>query len=301
MSSNPDRHPDEADTGWDPSLAILACNTRRSEPCQPCEDGHGRIETIDRGFKTDRGEDAVTGLDETKTCHYCGKKAISKWNACKDCLDKSGDYIEVTYKGLDHPDYHQGSVITITREEDVLESLEHCALSLKKTRQSGRSWKWVIISLHSALQGAMVCHLSGSDNQGALDEKSAKKGRRWHARVRDRAAHDCPPPSESADPPPSESKLDFPKKLFEKLRSQIGTDITKQHQELFTRLNDDYRNELTHFKFNSWNEDTDCMKETVRGGLEIVSLIVGHSDSMEEDRKTLLSKINEIRSLLSAS
>ena len=219
----------------------------------------------------------MTGLDETKTCHYCGKKAISKWNACKDCLDKFSDYIEVIKKGLDHPDYHQGTFITMTREEDVLESLEHCALSLKKTRQSGRSWKWVIISLHSALQGAMVCHLSGSDNQGALDEKSAKKA------------------------PPSESKLDFPKKLFEKLRSQIGTDITKQHQELFTRLNDDYRNELTHFKFNSWNEDTDCMKETVRGGLEIVSLIVGHSDSMEEDRKTLLSKINEIRSLLSAS
>ena len=112
----------------------------------------------------------------------------------------------------------------------------------------------------------------------------------------------CPPPSESADPPPSEFKLASPKKLFEKLRSQIGTDIiTEQHQESFTRLNDDYRNEFTHFKVNSWHKDADLMKERVCGGLKIMSLIVDHSDSMEEDRKTLLPKINEIRSLLSGS
>lgn len=34
-------------------------------------------------------------------------------------------------------------------------------------------WKWAIIALHNALQGAMVCHLSGSTNLGALDAKNS--------------------------------------------------------------------------------------------------------------------------------
>ena len=48
----------------------------------------------------------MKGLDETKTCHYCDKeKVISNWNACKDCLDKSGVYIKIIEKGWDHRDY----------------------------------------------------------------------------------------------------------------------------------------------------------------------------------------------------
>ena len=47
----------------------------------------------------------MTGLEETKTCDYCGKKAISNWNACEDCLDKFGDYIEINKKGFDHREF----------------------------------------------------------------------------------------------------------------------------------------------------------------------------------------------------
>ena len=45
---------------------------------------------------------------------------------------------------------------------DVVASLEHCALSLTRAKESDGAWKWAILSLHSALQGAMVCHLSGT-------------------------------------------------------------------------------------------------------------------------------------------
>jgi hypothetical protein len=33
-------------------------------------------------------------------------------------------------------------------------------------------WKWLIIAAHNALQGAMVCALSGTAGVGALDNRS---------------------------------------------------------------------------------------------------------------------------------
>ena len=68
--------------------------------------------------------------------------------------------------------------------QDVLVSLEHCALSLRQARQSDRAWKWVILSLHSALQGAMVCHLSGTAQLGALTKKRAEEWLEWYAKNR---------------------------------------------------------------------------------------------------------------------
>ena len=65
--------------------------------------------------------------------------------------------------------------------QDVLASLDHCARCLAETEHSDGAWKWVILSLHSALQGAMVCHLSGTAEAGALTPTCARKWFEWHA------------------------------------------------------------------------------------------------------------------------
>ena len=39
---------------------------------------------------------------------------------------------------------------------------------------------WVVLSMHSALQGAMICHLSGTVGVGALEERCADKWHAWH-------------------------------------------------------------------------------------------------------------------------
>ena len=75
--------------------------------------------------------------------------------------------------------------------QDVLASLEHCVLSLTQTQESGGAWKWVVLSLHSA----MVCHLSGTAQLGALTKKSAEKWLEWYEKQacaeppRERVAH----------------------------------------------------------------------------------------------------------------
>ena len=59
--------------------------------------------------------------------------------------------------------------VEIDECQDVLVSLDHCVICLGLVEPSPGAWKWVILPLHSALQGAMVCHLSGTAQAGALD------------------------------------------------------------------------------------------------------------------------------------
>lgn len=63
--------------------------------------------------------------------------------------------------------------------EDVLGSLRHMNLCLEKALADKHAWKWAILSLFHALQGAMVCHCSGPSNIEALKSKSAKRITEW--------------------------------------------------------------------------------------------------------------------------
>ena len=58
--------------------------------------------------------------------------------------------------------------------EDVAVSLLQCVNLLREAATQPRLWKWAILSLHNALQGAMACHLSGTAQFGALDKKNLK-------------------------------------------------------------------------------------------------------------------------------
>ena len=67
------------------------------------------------------------------------------------------------------------------RTDEALEaitSLEMACDQLPKVMDNPHYWKWVVISLHNALQGYMVLALKGSDGLNVLTTKCAK---RWLA------------------------------------------------------------------------------------------------------------------------
>ena len=68
---------------------------------------------------------------------------------------------------------------------DVLESLKHCVMSLRQTERSVGAWKWVVLSLHSAFQGAMVCHLEGGTQIDVMTEACGKKWYEWYKKDRE--------------------------------------------------------------------------------------------------------------------
>ena len=51
-------------------------------------------------------------------------------------------------------------------QRDAVFSLQLVSELLEKTEANPQYWKWVIIALHSSLQGFMVLALKGSDGLG---------------------------------------------------------------------------------------------------------------------------------------
>ena len=179
---------------------------------------------------------------------------------------------------------------------DVLASLEQCALSLAQARRSERAWKWVVLSLHSALQGAMVCHLSGTEQLGALQKNSAAKWREWNERNIQDGADDsgCP------EPLVADAKELFKRLHCSAARIEDGCggviSITEQQRKSFDRLHK-LRNEFSHFSPKGWSIEL-SFKQVIDDVLNIMCLIADDGwgfRNMTEDRNILRSKIEEVR------
>jgi hypothetical protein len=63
--------------------------------------------------------------------------------------------------------------------EDAVLSIELAAEKFQRVQTSPTLWKWVIVALQNAVQGAMVLALAGTDGCGALYPKSQRQNREW--------------------------------------------------------------------------------------------------------------------------
>ena len=204
--------------------------------------------------------------------------------------------------------------------QDVLASLEQCAIGLTQVRRSGRAWKWVVISLHSALQGAMVCHLSGTIQLGALTEKSSKEMLDWYEKDRrgeikylqdgedEFGAPKMRTEYKTGNPPIG--KVAGAATLLERLgcsekRLEGGCggviSITEQQKSSFNRLHH-LRNEFTHFRPKGWIIEIGGIEEIIFDILGVLRLIADDywpfRDMSDEDKKDIYSSMEEIENLV---
>ncbi len=205
--------------------------------------------------------------------------------------------------------------------QDVLASLEQCVLSLGQARRSDRAWKWVVLSLHSALQGAMVCHLSGTAQLGALSERSAAKWLEWHKRDRrgeitriqdgvDEFGDPIMLIEREEDQPPREFVANadelFKRLSCPSLRIDNGCGgiiaITGKQRKSFNRLHK-LRNEFSHFSPKGWSIELEFIVEVIDDILDVLcSILDDHwpfRHMPEEDKSALRSRMQEIRSIVS--
>ena len=161
--------------------------------------------------------------------------------------------------------------LEIDERTDILASLSLCSLSLNGISKYPARWKWLILALHNSLQGAMVCHLSGTAQLGALSKHCVEVSLEWHDRDRrgeiirvkngkDEFGLTLMRIQKKKDFPPIEY-LANPEVLFERLhnisiRCEPGCgsliSITDVEQKSFNKLNA-FRNELTHFTPKGWS------------------------------------------------
>ena len=185
---------------------------------------------------------------------------------------------------------------------DVLASLEACADNLARTSESDRAWKWVVLSMHSALQGAMVCHLSGSTRIGALKAKCAKAWRTWLNEGK-YTGDEEPPSSFVASAPELLKRLAGSSPRFGHDCGQV-IKITEAQSKSFKSLHE-LRNQFTHFHPQSWIIETALIRESLSGALEILEAIAKDpwpfQHMSESERAALDSGIREIGKLLRCS
>ena len=212
------------------------------------------------------------------------------------------------------------SYIHIDERLDVLASLEMCAISLTHTRQTERAWKWVVLSLHSALQGAMVCHLSGTAQLGALTEQNASKWLAWYNNNRrsetesmqeniDEFGVPLTHAEDNGEPAPdayvASADVLFERLYCESKRVEVSfgevISVTEQQKKSFDRLHR-LRNNFTHFSPKGWSIELDYIKETICDVLQVLRLILDDSWTLihmsDEDRSALNSKFEEIKSAI---
>ena len=191
--------------------------------------------------------------------------------------------------------------VDIDEITDILVSLEFCTFSLNQIRKSELAWKWVIISLHSALQGAMVCHLSGRLLIGFQEEKTAKKSlERFEKYAR----------NEPAELPPYHEPMASPKVLFERM---INPDkrvedtpggvisVTEAQARAFETLND-LRNDFIHFDPKLSCIGIPFMKNATKRSLDILSAIIDDgyifTQAEEYEEEKMRTEVTNIKSIL---
>lgn len=181
--------------------------------------------------------------------------------------------------------------LRIDEREDVIASLEQCCFGLEMVSSRPAAWKWVILSLHNALQGAMVCHLSGTAQLGALASRASQAWMEWHERDRKgqiRRIHKGTDEfglpilafATKADHPPSD-KLARTFELFERLsnvkvRTELGAGgilmISEDEKRSFNLLNE-VRNNFTHFTPSGWSLELAGLPRVCRDIISIIERI----------------------------
>src|SRR4051812_21138694 len=81
--------------------------------------------------------------------------------------------------------------------EEFIGALEFSVEILPSVSSDLARWKWAVIALHNAVQGALVCAIRGADTSGVavLDKQSGAAMWDW-LNVASRSAHHTPSPTE---------------------------------------------------------------------------------------------------------
>lgn len=156
--------------------------------------------------------------------------------------------------------------IEFDEREDVLASIELVALLAGKVRCNPRCWKWLLLAAHNALQGALVCALSGSDGTGALTDKSRREVLRAL-----RGEADFPKREVLADLM-TLLKRERQQNSHPNYREYALCSTARQHRDLIRLCS--FRNDFTHFKPAGWSIEVGGLPRIVLTAVDAASRVI---------------------------
>jgi hypothetical protein len=163
--------------------------------------------------------------------------------------------------------------ISTNEAEDVAGSLRHVLRIAPFVADDPQAWKWVALALHSALQGACICHLTTTAAPvGAVTEQNAAE---WLTYFDSRH-------TEPHIRRPKTHLMSLPGllKAVRKSRSAGGPSsdivvaISDSELNWLRRFHDDIRNQYVHFEPATWSIEVSGVPEIARLVARIVEQIL---------------------------
>lgn len=158
--------------------------------------------------------------------------------------------------------------------EDVAGSFRHALHAVALVNADPQAWKWVALALHSALQGACVCHLTTTAAPfGAVTRRNASEWLTYFEAARN-------DPSAVA---PKTHLMTLPDLLKAVRKPQSAGDrsnddgiaITDTELAWLTRLHNTVRNQFVHFAPVGWSIEVSGMPAVATLVARIVGDIAG--------------------------
>jgi hypothetical protein len=154
----------------------------------------------------------------------------------------------------------QRAFVEYNERTDVIWSVQLLANLVQPVQRHPILWKWIILGSHSALQGAMVCNLSGTDHTGALKPQSRKK--MWEFMER----------NSEDEPVPDEWLADFGTLLTwiqdkKRLVSGVTWHPTDRQLKDLALLHD-FRNDFSHYVPKAWSIEASGLPTIIITALE---------------------------------
>lgn len=150
--------------------------------------------------------------------------------------------------------------VHIDEAEDVAASVRHAIRSREFTKDDPQAWKWVALALHSALQGACVCHLvTTAAPVGAVTKQNAKEWLEFFEASR----------LDAGAKPPKTFLMTLPELLKTIRKSQSagdrsnssGVEISDQELQWLCRFHEEVRNQFAHFEPSGWSLEVSGIPE----------------------------------------
>ena len=147
--------------------------------------------------------------------------------------------------------------------QDVAGSIRQVLRTAQFVKEDPSAWKWVALALHSALQGACVCHLTTTAQPiGAITEQNAIE---WLAYFEDSRANPnaIPPRTYLMILPDLLKAVRKPNSAGDRSNAS-GLEISDSELQWLRRFHDEVRNQFVHFQPISWSIEVSGIPELAK-------------------------------------
>lgn len=185
--------------------------------------------------------------------------------------------------------------------EDVAGSIRHALRVAPFVTNDPQAWKWVMLALHSAVQGACVCHLTTTAAPvGALTKRNTKEWLSYFEKQRTDAAMEPPPRTQLLTLPDLLKAVRKPHSAGDRSNAD-GVAISDVELAWLKSVHEEVRNQLVHFAPMGWSIEVSGIPGLARliARILIDMLEIGwafrHLGSA--DRAALRRNINDLEAL----